>query len=57
MKRVASDLFQQSDKEGWPGQRLLEALVEHELAEREARRIDRHRAEAILGPDKPAATN
>jgi DNA replication protein DnaC len=52
IKRVAADLCQQSDKEGWPGQRLLEALVEHELAERETRRIDRYRAEANLGPDK-----
>lgn len=52
IKRVAADLCQQADKEGWPGQRLLEALVEHELAEREMRRIDRHRAEANLGPDK-----
>jgi hypothetical protein len=30
IKRVAADLCQQSDKEGWPGQRLLEALIEHE---------------------------
>lgn len=52
IKRVAADLCQQADKEGWPGQRLLEALVEHELAERETRRIARHRAEANLGPDK-----
>lgn len=52
IKRVAGDLCQQADKEGWPGQRLIEALVEHELAERETRRIDRHRAEANLSPDK-----
>jgi DNA replication protein DnaC len=52
IKRLAPDLCQQSDKEGWPGQRLLEALFEHELAERETRRIDRHRAEANLSPDK-----
>ena len=51
IKRVAADLCQQSDKEGWPGQRLLEALIEHELAEREPRRIDRHRAEANVSPD------
>ena len=29
IKRVAADICQQSDKEGWPGQRLLEALIEH----------------------------
>ena len=32
IKRLAGDLCAQSDREGWPGQRLLEALLEHELA-------------------------
>ena len=52
IKRLASDLCAQSDREGWPGQRLLEALLEHELAERETRRIDWHRVESALSPDK-----
>lgn len=52
IKRLAADLCAQSDREGWPGQRLLEALLEHELAERETRRIDRHRVESALSPDK-----
>ncbi|MCU0924373.1 MAG: IS21-like element helper ATPase IstB [Burkholderiaceae bacterium] len=52
IRRLAADLCAQSDHEGWPGQRLLEALFEHEIAEREARRIDRHRAESCLSPDK-----
>jgi len=52
IKRLAADLCAQSDREGWPGQRLLEALLEHELAERETRRLDRHRAESGLSPDK-----
>jgi DNA replication protein DnaC len=52
IKRLAPDLCEQSDREGWPGLRLLEALIEHEIAEREARRIDRHRAESCLQPDK-----
>jgi DNA replication protein DnaC len=52
MKRLATSLCTQSDREGWPAHRLLEALLEHELAERETRRIDRHRAEACLSPDK-----
>jgi len=52
IKRLAADLCAQSDREGWPGQRLLEALLEHELAEREIRRLDRHRAESGLSPDK-----
>lgn len=52
VRRLAADLCAQSDREGWPGHRLLEALLEHELAEREARRIDRHRTESGLAPDK-----
>lgn len=52
VRRLAADLCGQSDREGWPGQRLLEALLEHELAEREARRIDRHRTESGLSLDK-----
>lgn len=52
MKRLATSLCTQSDREGWPAHRLLEALLEHELAERETRRIDRHRAEACLSPGK-----
>jgi DNA replication protein DnaC len=52
IRRLAADLCGQSDLEGWPARRLLEALLEHEIAEREARRIDRHRAESCLSPDK-----
>jgi DNA replication protein DnaC len=52
IKRLAGDLCAQSDREGWPGRRLLEAVLEHEVAEREVRRIDRHRAESQLSPDK-----
>jgi len=52
IKRLAADLCTQSDREGWPGHRLLEALLEQEMAEREARRLDRHRAESALSPDK-----
>jgi DNA replication protein DnaC len=51
-KRLAGDVCAQSDREGWPAQRLLEALLEHEMAERETRRIDRHRVESCLSPDK-----
>lgn len=52
IKRLAGDLCAQSDTEGWPAHRLLEALLEHEINEREARRIDRHRNESNLSPDK-----
>ena len=52
IKRLAGDLCTQSDNEGWPAHRLLEALLEHEINEREARRINRHRVESNLSPDK-----
>lgn len=52
VKRLAAGLCAQSDREGWPGQRLLEALLEHEMNEREVRRIERHRAESGLSVDK-----
>lgn len=52
VKRLAPDLCVQSDHEGWPGHRLLEALFDHEMNEREVRRIDRHRIESGLSPDK-----
>src|ERR1700722_16393389 len=41
-----------ADKEGWPAARLLAALAEHEIAERDRRRIERHLAEARLPPGK-----
>lgn len=52
IKRLSEPLCEQSDREGWPARRLLEALFEHEMSEREQRRIDRHRAESDLGADK-----
>jgi DNA replication protein DnaC len=52
IKRLAGDLCAQSDTEGWPAHRFLEALLEHEINEREARRIDRHRNESCLSSDK-----
>lgn len=41
-----------ADKETWPAARLLAALVEHEIAERDRRRIERHLLEARLPPGK-----
>jgi DNA replication protein DnaC len=43
---------EQSDREGWPGARLLATLAEHEVAERARRRIERHLLEARLPPGK-----
>jgi len=45
-------LAARADKEGWPAARLLAALGEQELAERNRRRFERHLDEARLPPGK-----
>ena len=52
IKQLAAELCVQADREGWPGARLLEALFEHEIAQREVRRIARQRADSQLPPEK-----
>ncbi|MGH7082787.1 MAG: ATP-binding protein, partial [Acetobacteraceae bacterium] len=47
---------EQADKEGWPAARFLATLAEHELAERDRRRVERHLAEARLLPGKTLDT-
>lgn len=49
---VWPDFAARADKEGWPAARLLAALAEHEIAERDRRRIERHLEEARLPPGK-----
>jgi len=50
VKHVWSKFAERSDKEGWPAARLLMALAEHEVAERDRRRIERHLGQAKLLP-------
>src|ERR1700678_2024809 len=52
IKTFWPDFASRADKEGWPAARLLAALAEHEIAERDRRRIERHLAEARLPPGK-----
>ena len=52
IKALWPHFAQQADKEGWPAARFLTALVEHELAERDRRRIERHVTQARLLPGK-----
>lgn len=52
IKHVWSKFAERSDKEGWPAARLLTVLAEHEIAERDRRRIERHLGEARLLPGK-----
>ena len=52
IKLIWPDFAERADKEGWPGARLIAALAEHEIAERDRRRIERHLSEARLPPGK-----
>jgi DNA replication protein DnaC len=52
VKRLWAALAEQSNKEGWPAERFLVTVMEHELAERDTRRLERHRLESQLLPGK-----
>lgn len=52
LKTVWPTFAERSDKEGWPAARFLMAIAEHEIAERDRRRIERHLADARLLPGK-----
>ena len=54
--RLWAEFAERSDKESWPATRLLGALLEHELAERAKRRIERHRMESQLDVTKTLAS-
>ncbi len=54
--RLWPEFAERADKEGWPAARFLATLVEHELAERVTRRVERHRLESRLPPEKTLAT-
>jgi DNA replication protein DnaC len=45
-------MAEQSNREGWPAQRFLGTLLEHEMAERETRRLARARVDSQLPPGK-----
>src|SRR6188768_1788599 len=52
IKLMWPQFAERADKEGWPAARFLAAIAEHELAERDRRRIERHLADARLPPGK-----
>ena len=54
--RLWTEFAERSDKEGWPAGRFLASVLEHELAERATRRIERHRTESRLDPAKTLAS-
>lgn len=55
VKRLWESIAAQSDREGWRAEKLLSVLLEHELTERESRRLARHRLESNLAADKTLA--
>ncbi len=52
IRRLWPDLAEQSNREGWPAERFLGVLLEHEMGERETRRLARARADSNLPADK-----
>lgn len=56
ISRLWPEFAQRADKESWPAARFLAALLEHELADRTQRRLERHRGESHLPPGKTLAS-
>ena len=52
IKQDWATFAERADKESWPAARLLSMLAEHEVAERDRRRLARHLVEAQLLPGK-----
>ena len=52
IKRLWAQLAEQSNREGWTAERFLSTLLEHEMAERQVRRLARARADSQLPPGK-----
>ncbi|WP_230279794.1 IS21-like element helper ATPase IstB [Croceicoccus sp. Ery15] len=56
IKHMWGDFAARADKEGWPAARFLAAVAEHEIAERDQRRMERHLKEAHLPAGKTLDT-
>jgi DNA replication protein DnaC len=56
ISRIWQEFGGRADREGWGSARFLAAICEHELADRQARRIARHMAESGLPQGKSFAT-
>jgi len=56
INRLWQPLAEEADREGWGCARFLAALCEHELAERDTRRIARHMAQSNLPAGKDLAS-
>lgn len=56
IKQIWPKFTDESDSHGWPAAKFLYTIAEHELAERDRRRIERHLAEGRLLPGKTLDT-
>lgn len=56
IKRLWPELAERSNREGWPAEHFLGMLLEHEVNERETRRLARARVDSQLPPDKTLAS-
>lgn len=56
MKRVWEEVAVEAESKGWSGPKYLSSLCEHEVAERDRRRLERHMAEAQLPKNKTLET-
>lgn len=56
IKQMWPSFAERADKEGWPAARFLATIAEHEIADRDRRRRERHLAEAKLLPGKTLDT-
>ena len=56
VKTMWAKFAAQSDKEGWPAAHFLAVVAEHEIADRDRRRIERHLTEARLPVGKTLAS-
>jgi DNA replication protein DnaC len=56
IKRLWEALAEQSNREGWTAERFLSVPLDHEMGERETRRLVRMRAESQLPPGKTLET-
>lgn len=52
MKQQWERMAEEAEKKGWSGPRYLSNLCEHEIADRERRRLGRHMTEALLPKGK-----
>lgn len=54
IKQAWLQFAERADKEAWPATRFLAALAEHEIAERDRRRIERHLQRRACRQEKPS---